>query len=155
MRMTVAQVLRVLLDSSHQPSNQIEANNLNDQALAITMHAMRCTASSALNNQTPGSIAFGRDMLVNIPYIADFLTLRNTRQLQINKRLLRANASRIPNNFQVNDLIMARNNSATSKLDPVWIGPFPITRIHTNGTVTFSHPHGVLERRNIQQIKPI
>ena len=154
MHLTVAQVLRVLLDSSPRPSNQIEANNLIDRALAITMHAMRCTASSALNNQTPGSIAFGRDMLVNIPYIADFLALRNTRQLQINKRLIRANAGRIPCDFQVNQLIMARNNSASSKLDPVWLGPFPITRVHTNGTVTFARPHGVLERRNIRQIKP-
>jgi len=93
-------------------------------------------------------------MLVNIPYIADFLALHNTHQLQINKRLLQANALRIPHDFQVNDLIMARNNSATSKLDPVLIGPFPITRVHSNGMVTFSHPHGVLERRNIQQIKP-
>jgi len=118
---------------------------------------MRCTAtsSSALNNQTPGSIAFVRDMLVNIPYIADFIVLRNTCQLQINKRLLRAKALRIPYNFQVNDLIMAWNNSTTSKLDPIWIGPFPITRVHTNGTVTFSRPHGALERQNIQQIKPI
>jgi len=119
------------------------------------MHAMRCTASYALNNQTPGSIAFGRDMLVNIPHIADFLALRNTRQLQINKRLLRANALHIPYDFQVNDLIMAWNNSASFKLDPVWIGPIPITRVQTNGTVPFSRPHGVLEHRNIRQIKPI
>jgi len=121
--MTVAQVLRVLINSSPRLSNQVKANNLINQALAITMHVMRCTASSALNNQTPCSIAFGRDMLVNIPYIAGFLALHSTRQLQVNKRLLRVNTSRIPHDFQVNDLIMARNNSPTSKLDPIWIGP--------------------------------
>ena len=154
MHITVAQVLRVLLDSSPRPSNQNEANDLIDRALAITQHAMRCTASSALMNQTPGSLAFGRDMLVNIPYIADFLALRNARQLQIDKRLLRANAKRIPKDFKINDLIYARNNAAKYKLDPVWLGPFPITRVHTNGTVTFARPRGVLERRNIRQLKP-
>lgn len=93
-------------------------------------------------------------MLVNIPYVADFLALRNSRQLQIDKRLLRANQSRIPRDYQVNDLVYARNNNATNKLDPVWIGPFPVTRVHTNGTITFARPHGVVERRNIRQIKP-
>ena len=51
--------------------------------------------------------------------------------------------------------ILVLQSRDSSKLDPVWIGPFPITRAHTNGTVTFSRPHGVLERRNIRQIKPI
>jgi len=54
----------------------------------------------------------------------------------------------------LNNLIMDQNNNATSKLDPVWIGPYPITRVHTNRTVTYRHPYGVLERWNIQQIKP-
>jgi len=155
MHLIVAQVLRVLLDSTPRPSNYLEAGQLIDRALAITMHAMRCTASTALNGQTPGSLVFSRDMLVNIPFVADFLALQNSRQLQIDKRLLRANASHISHDYKVNDLIMARDNSANSKLAPVWIGPFPISQIHTNGNVTFRRPNGVIERRNIRQIKPV
>jgi len=49
-------------------------------------------------------------MLVNIPCIVDFLALRNSRQLQINKQLLQANAAHLPYDFQVNNLIMAQNN---------------------------------------------
>ncbi len=153
--LTVAQVLRVLLNQRNaRPDTQAEANAIVDRALAIAQHATRCAASTALSNQTPGSLAFGRDMLLDIPFIADYMAIRNARQLKIDQRLLRANSKRKPRDFAVNDNIYVRNYTAVSKLDPAWEGPFPIIQVHTNGTVTFARPNGVHERRNIRQIKP-
>ena len=37
---------------------------------------------------TPGSIAFARDMLLNVPLIADFETLRQQKQVLINRNLI-------------------------------------------------------------------
>jgi hypothetical protein len=84
--LTVAQSLRVPL--SNLPPNrlttQAEADDLVDTALAIAQHATRSTSSTALLNQSPGSIAFSRYMLLNIPYIANpshYLMLANSKSI--------------------------------------------------------------------------
>ena len=155
MHLTVAQVLRVLLHhSSARPTNQTEADTLVDRTLAITMHAQRCTASTALLNQTPGSLAFARDMLLDLPFIADFVALQQSRQLKIDKRLLQVNSKRIPHDFAVNDNVYVRTSTADYKLDDAWEGPFPIRTVHTNGTVTFERPNGIWDRQNVRKLKP-
>jgi hypothetical protein len=41
------------------------------------MHATHCAASTALSNQNPGSLASsGEYMLLDIPFIADFVALK-------------------------------------------------------------------------------
>jgi hypothetical protein len=50
--------------------------------------------------------------------------------------------------------IYVRNGQMMSEIKPPWEGPFPIIRVHTNGTVTFRRPNLIEERRNICQIKP-
>jgi hypothetical protein len=42
----------------------------------------------------------------------------------------------------------------TSKLDVRFEGPFQITQIHVNGTVTIRRRPGILERVNIRRIRP-
>jgi hypothetical protein len=93
-------------------------------------------------------------MLMNIPYIADFIALRNARQLKINQRLLHANRKRPPHDFQVNQQVMLRNSNMQSKLSTSWLGLYPVIRVHTNGTITVALPNGVHDRRNIRQFKP-
>jgi hypothetical protein len=105
-------------------------------------------------NQNPGSLAFSRDKLLDIPFIADFVALKANRQLQIDKRLLRTNASCCPHDFSVGENIYVQNGQMKSKLQPPWEGPFPIICVQTNGTVTFHHPNLIEEQHNIRQIKP-
>ena len=153
--LTVAQILRVFLQGRAQPpQNQLEADTLVDQALASATHAMRCTSSTALLNQTPGSLAFGRDMLLDIPFAADFIALRNARQLKIDQRLLAANSSRRPKEFKVDDNVYIRHHTAQSKLDDMWEGPFKIVTVHTNGNVTVERSNGIHQRIHIRHIKP-
>jgi hypothetical protein len=57
-----------------------------------------------------GALAFGRDMYMDIPIIADILTLQKNRQGQVDRRLLRANAKRIPYDYEVNDMVFKRNH---------------------------------------------
>ena len=106
-------------------------------------------------NQTPGSVAFGRDMQLDIPFVTDFLALHNSRQLKIDQRLLRANASRKPKDFSVNDNIYVRKHAPKSKLDPIWEGLFPIRKAHTNGALTFERSSGVYDHQNVHHGKPV
>lgn len=41
--------------------------------MELLLHATRAAAHLQLEFCSPGSIAFGRDMVLNIPYIADLL----------------------------------------------------------------------------------
>jgi hypothetical protein len=106
------------------------------RTISITMHATRCTTSIPLLNQNPGSLAFSCNMLLDIPFITDFVALKASRQLQIDKHLLHANASHCPHDFSVGENIYVRNGQMKSKLQPPWEGLFPIIGVHTNGTVT-------------------
>ncbi len=73
MYQTVGNVLRTLLQE--QPPQQITgacAKDFINEALAITMHAMRAGTHSTLGS-SPGSLVFkNRDMFLNIPLIADW-----------------------------------------------------------------------------------
>ena len=60
---------------AHPPSTPEEATQLVDKALATAMHATHCASHSSLNNYSPGGLVFCHDMLMDIPLIADIITL--------------------------------------------------------------------------------
>lgn len=69
MHQTVGNVLRVLL-YRNPPKNMMDAKDIIDDALATAMHAMRTVVATSLGS-TPCALVFGRDMLLNVPLVAD------------------------------------------------------------------------------------
>ena len=119
------------------------------------MHACRCSAHLSLGGFSPGALTFGRDMLLDIPLIADIQTLKQARQAQIDHRLLRANTKRKPIDFREGHKIyLERPRKPGDKLRPLFTGPHDILRVHTNGTVTIRRGPNLIERVNIRRIKP-
>ena len=92
-------------------------------------------------------------MLLPIPIISDLALLRDKRQNSINKSALTENRRRKAYEYNVGDrmMILAFNPAA---LDATATGPFVITQVHTNGTVSFLRNEAVIERINIRRIKP-
>jgi hypothetical protein len=94
-------------------------------------------------------------MYLDIPLIANVLTLPDLRQKQIDKHLMRANAKRKTHNYQVGDqVLIKRALDAISKLEPTYKGPYPIVQVHTNGTVTILLQPNTTERYNVRRITP-
>jgi hypothetical protein len=62
------------------------------------MYATRAAVHGSLQ-ATPGSLAFGRDMILDIPLIADFRALQEQRQLLIDQRLIEANRKRFSHDY--------------------------------------------------------
>ena len=119
------------------------------------MHACRCACTSALEYNSPGAIAFGRDMFLDIPLIADLLAVRYNRQLLVDQRLLAANAKRIKHDHVVGDEVWKCEYIGLSdKLKPTVSGPYPILQVFTNGTVLIQLSPHVNERINIRRIRP-
>jgi len=94
-------------------------------------------------------------MHLDIPIVADILSLQKLRQAKIDLRLLQANAKRTRHEFKVNDLVYVHNRHKSSeKLKPVYDGPFPIIQVHTNNTCTVLRKRNVEERITIRRLKP-
>ena len=64
---------------ANPPDNQLEAELLVDTALQKATYAMRATVHTTLK-ATPGSLVYQRDMILNIPVVADLLNIMARRQ---------------------------------------------------------------------------
>jgi len=141
-------VLQIL----NPPAGLTDANRLVDQALANAMYATRATMHGTIK-ATPGSIAFNRDMVLDIPLTADLLLMQEMRQQLIDKRLIEANRHRISHDYQPGDQCL-KLIYKPDKLEPRAEGPYLIEAVHTNGTVTLRLNATTIERISIRRIKP-
>ena len=89
MHQTVGNSLRVLT-TLNPPQGYEEAGHLVDLALANAMFATRAAMHGSLK-ASPGSLAFSRDMVLDIPFIADWQLIKDKRQQLIDDRLIAAN----------------------------------------------------------------
>ncbi len=151
MHQTVGSVLRTLI-FSHQPRTLGDAKQLVDQALATASHAVR-TNVSGVTGYSPGALAFHRDMLLDVPLVADLMAIRNKRQLSVDENLRRVNAKRSSYDYESGQRVLKKRHEWT-KLGERWDGPYNITRVHVNGNVTIQLRAGVTERLNIRRVKP-
>ena len=92
MHQTVGNILRVLLHGN-PPQTVGHAEDLIDEAHSIASHAMQMTITNTLGS-TPGALAFGRDMFLNVPLIAYWQLVASHREQYINNDLCRANQKR-------------------------------------------------------------
>jgi hypothetical protein len=147
---TVSNALRPLLHT-HHPNNEDEASLIMDTALQTAAYSAGAAIHGSLKI-TPGALVFHRDMILNIPIIADLELLRQRRQALIDEQLIRANRRRLSHDYQRNDEVQILTYKP-GKLDPRASTPFRIIRIHTNGTVTIQRTPLVTERINIRWLR--
>ena len=152
MHQTVGNILRTLLHG-HDIGAQQDANTIIDNALATAMHATCTAVSKSLGGNSPGSLAFKRDMFLNVPLVADLHAIRQQRQLLIDENLRRQNEKRRGFDYQVGQQVLLKHNDS-NKLGRRTIGPFPVVAIHTNGNITIRRSPNVTERLNIRRIMP-
>ena len=113
--------------------------------------AVRSTYHTTLK-ATPGQLVFGRDMIFNIKYEADWQLIREQKLARMKENNARENLRRIAHDYAIGDLV-SLVKAEFSKAEPDREGPFEITRVHTNGTVTVRK--GRIEKRlNIRQCTP-
>jgi transposase InsO family protein len=152
MHQTIGNNLRAMV-ALNPPQGVETANQMVDTALANCLYATRAAFHSSLHG-SPGSLAFGRDMVLDIPVIADWLTIQQHRQQLIDQRLVTANRKRISYDYQVGDEVLKlayKPDKLSARADD---GPYTIETIHTNGTVTIRLDENTLERINIRRLRP-
>ena len=151
MHQTVGNILRTLL-YTQPPNNEQQIADRVDDALSTTMHALRATSTRSLG-ASPGALAFHRDMLLDIPLVADWLLIQQKRQVLIDENLRRQNMKRRSFDYVVGGRVLVKRTTP-SKLGLRYYGPFVITQVHTNGTITIRRKPTVFERINIRRVVP-
>ena len=114
--------------------------------------AIRSTYHTVLKT-TPGAAVFGRDMLFDIPLLADWTEIGRRRQALVNQGNIRENKRRVDFDYAVGQKVLLIKDGILGKAEDKNDGPYVITQVHTNGTVRIQR--GTLnERLNIRRLTP-
>jgi hypothetical protein len=122
---------------------------LSDAAWAI------CSTYHTVLKASPGAAIFGQDMLLDIPFIADWQKIGEHRQRLTDLNNARENKGRIDYDYKVaGQKIMLRKEGILCNAESRWHKkPWLITSVHTNGTIT-AESGNKIDRMNNWRIKP-
>jgi hypothetical protein len=82
---------------------------------------------------SPGAAIFGRDMLFNIPFVADWRKIGERTQSLTDRGNQRDKAKRIDYDYKVEDKVLVINEGIVHKAESAYgQEPWTITTVHTN-----------------------
>ncbi len=128
----VYQVLgQMLCTAELDMANSVTPNDV-DVFLDNAAWAINSTYHRVLT-ASPGAAIFGRDMLFNIPFVADWRKIGERRQSLTNCGNQRKNAKLIDYDYKVGDKVLVINEGILRKADSAYgREPWTITTVHTN-----------------------
>ena len=111
---------------------------------------------------TPGQLVFGRDMALNVKHIANWNYIQQRRQKIAATNNQRENSRRVPHKYEIGDEVLkVKANHAggglKATLEKAVEGPYRITRVRDNGTVTIRRTvrgGAKYETLNIRRVRP-
>ena len=115
--------------------------------------AVRSTYHTVLKT-SPGAAIFGRDMLFDVPFLADWKKIGEYRQLQTDKHTAGENKTRIDWDYQPSDKVLLHKDGILRKSESRYESdPWTITSVHTNGTIRVQRGTKS-EQLNIRRVRP-
>jgi hypothetical protein len=103
---------------------------------------------------SPGAAIFGRDMLFDIPFMADWHKIGEQRQSLTNRGNQRKNAKCIDYDYKVGDKVLLINKGILCKAESAYgKEPWTITKVHMHGTIRIQHGTR-MEQLSIQRVQP-
>ena len=113
-----------------------------------------CSTYHTVRNASPEAAIYGRDMLFNIPYLADWKQIGDYRQCQTDLNTLHENLSHIDWDYKVGDQVLIWKEVILCKTESRYdCDPWTITSVHTNTTIMVQHGTKS-ERLNIKAVTP-
>ena len=92
-------------------------------------------------------------MFLDVPLISDWQMIQQHSKTLVNERIRQINQS-----FRSFDYIQGKcvlkKKHRPDKLGELTEGPYRITRVHTNGTMSIEIRHNVIEQINIRKVIP-
>jgi len=147
----VHQVIGNIIRTFELENNYLDEDDPWKGILSATAFAIRSTFHTSLQS-TPGQLVFGRDMIFNIQYIANWEYIKQRKQKIINLNNQRENSKRVQHVYKVGDKVLL-NRGTENKYESPYQGPFDITQVNDNGTVRLK-VNSVEDTYNIRRIIP-
>jgi hypothetical protein len=95
-----------------------------------------CSTYHTVLKASPGAAIFGRDMLFDIPFVADWKQIGDYRQHQTDRSNKHKNNKHVDYDYKVGDKILIRKDGILRKAESIWKKePWTIMTVHTNGTI--------------------
>ena len=116
-----------------------------------------CAQRSTRLIATPTQLVFGRDALLNVSFEADWQYLKDQKQKRILHNNKRENKTRLDHTYSVGDKVMIRLNPNRKHGTDTYKGPYDVTGVNDNGTVTLTqvtNGGAVSQTWNIRQLEP-
>jgi hypothetical protein len=149
----VHQVVMTMLRTAELDMADSVATSDIDTFLTNASWAIRSTYHTVLK-ASPGAAIFGRDMLFDIPYIADWNKVGEHRQRQTDLNTTRENQKRVDYDYEVGGKVLIRKDGILRKSESRYDSePWTITSVHTNGTIRVTRGKKS-ERINIRRVTP-
>jgi hypothetical protein len=115
------------------PPNDVDVF-LNNAAWAI------CSTYHTVLKASPGAAIFGRDMLFDILFIANWNKIGDCRQRQTDLSTTRKNSKQINYRYKVGDKVLETQEGILCKAESLYSKePWTITPVHTNRTIMIQH----------------
>ena len=103
---------------------------------------------------SPGAAILGRDMLFDIPFIANWNKIGDYRQRQTDLDMALINNKQIDYDYKVGNKVLLTQEGTLRKAEsPCSKEPWTITTVHTNGTIRIQR-RTKSERLNIRRVTP-
>jgi hypothetical protein len=149
----VHQVITTMLRTAELDMANTVAPSDIDAFLTNAAWAIRSTYHTVLK-ASPGAAIFGRDMLFDIPFLADWNKIGEHRQHHTDLNTNRENRSRRDWDYKVGDQVLLRKDGILRKSESRYeCDPWTITTVHTNGTIRVQRGTKS-ERLNIRRVIP-
>jgi hypothetical protein len=121
---------------------------LSDAAWAI------CATYHTIIKASPGAAIFGKDMLFDVPFIADWKIIGEHRHQLTNLNIAHKNEGRINYDYQVGHKVFVRDNGIFRKAEARYLKePWTITSVHKNRTIKMQC-RNKSKKMNIWRVKP-
>ena len=146
------QMLRNLIRSFELQDNPyLDLDDPWSGILTAALFAMCSTYHTTLRAM-PGQLIFGRDMILNMQYLADWTAIKAHKQQLICKNNIIKNSKHIPHQYKVRDKVMLENHQV-NKYEQLYKGPYLVMQVNTNGTACLKIG-AVTDTVNIRHIHP-
>ena len=123
-----------------------------DDVITNVGWAIRSTYHTVLGT-SPGAAIFGRDMLYDIPFLANWSEIGKRRQNQVDNDNIKENSKRLDFDYKRGQKVLVVKGGILRKAEDPNEGPYKITDVFTNGTVRIQRGT-INERINIRRLHP-
>jgi hypothetical protein len=115
------------------------ANTINESDIADFLTkaawAAHSTYHTVLKTST-GEAIFRRDMLFDVPFLADWSKIREYRQKKMDKNTFKENSGRVDWDFQPGNKVLVIKDGILCKSESRHVSePWTIMSVHTNSTI--------------------